>query len=423
MCQKNRVSRSSPLVMLLLFGLLSPSLYAQSEDRTIRLLTESGFENISRAEDAEEIIYALECTPYRISAMGVSRAIEIIRNTGLSPFKTSKIIILDNNIPRLMLTCEPALSDSLSVADPERSDWQASVELGDSWNKIRREKRQNSSLYKVDILVYPELHFRNYNLSRVYSIVVNVSPVVEISLWKGMKLATQIIFPIKNDYGPRYQQIRPGFVTLSQTVRLPFRTFWTTSFGTFNNSRWGVDTQLRHILKDERFAIEARLGYTGYGIYDNWAYYHGTQYALTGSLGASAYWPKYNTLFRFSGERYLQKDYGVRGEMMRHFRYTSIGFYATKTWPNKRDRDNGATVGNKGINGGFIFQIAIPPYRQKRRGHWPRVNAGDFSLGYNAGNEEIYGKTYRPRHDDNQLRNNQFNPYFIKSEIINLNSK
>ena len=79
--------------------------------------------------------------------------------------------------------------------------------------------------------MYPELLFRNYILSKVYEIVVNVSPAIEVSLWKGMKLTGQVIFPIYNDYGQRYKQIRPGFVTLSQTVRLPQRTFLTASVG------------------------------------------------------------------------------------------------------------------------------------------------------------------------------------------------
>ena len=68
-----------------------------------------------------------------------------------------------------------------------------------------------------------------------------------------MKLTGQVIFPIYNDYGQRYKQIRPGFVTLSQTVRLPQRTFLTASVGFFNKFRWGGDLKAKHFFKDERF--------------------------------------------------------------------------------------------------------------------------------------------------------------------------
>ena len=47
--------------------------------------------------------------------------------------------------------------------------------------------------------------------------------------------------------------------------------------------------------------------------------------------------------------------------MIRHFRYCSIGFYAMKAEHAK-------------ANGGFRFQVALPPYKYKRKGYIPRVN-------------------------------------------------
>ena len=407
MANSFRIGWPSHYVVLFIFCTFPLSLYCQSGEETVRLLVESGFENVFWTEDDEERVYAFECSSYRLSGIAIGKAIDIIQEGGLPQKKVCKLIVLDNNIPQLSLTYKPTVSETNQ--EPERQDWQTSYELGNSWSKVRKEKRHNTSLYKVDIIVYPELYFRNYILSKVYEVVVNVSPTIEISLWKGMKLSTQIVFPIINDYGERYSQIRPNFFNLTQIVRLPRQTFWVTSIGTFNNFRWGIDTRIKHILKDQRFSVEARLGYTGRGYFDHWSFYHGEKFTLTGSLGASAYWPKYNTRFTLRGERYLLEEYGVRGEVMRHFRHASIGFYGTLT----------QHAGNDGINGGFIFQIAIPPYKNKRKGYLPRVNAGDFNLSYNAGNEEIYGKTYRSRADDNQMRDNRFNPYFIQSELIN----
>ena len=63
-----------------------------------------------------------------------------------------------------------------SIAEVSRADWSVSYDLGEGWKQARRIKKQNSSLFKVDIVVYPELLFRNYILSKVYEIVVNVSP-------------------------------------------------------------------------------------------------------------------------------------------------------------------------------------------------------------------------------------------------------
>lgn len=324
--------------------------------------------------------------------------------------KPCRIIVLDNNVPQISLYYHPLKGDSTQKV--ERQDWNVSYDLGNSWKMVRNIKRENSSLFKVDIVVYPELMFRNYILSKVYEIVVNVSPAIEVSIWKGMKLTGQIIFPIVNDFGKRYEQIRPGFVTLSQTVRLPHRIFLTGTFGFYNNSRWGFNVGAKHFLKDERFWVEARLGYTRKGYFENWAYYHGTKWTLTGNVAANFYWSRYNTQFTLKGERYLVEEYGVRADMVRHFRYTSIGFYAMKIF-EKSD------AANNGINGGFLFQIALPPYKYKRKGYMPRIVGGDFGIRYNAGNEKQYGDGYRVQPNDNVLRDNSFNPYFIKSELLN----
>jgi hypothetical protein len=50
----------------------------------------------------------------------------------------------------------------------------------------------------------------------------------------------------------------------------------------------------------------------------------------------------------------------------------------------------------------------------------PRVNASNnMGITYNAGNERYYYKQYRSEASDNIMEKNSFNPYFIKSELLN----
>ena len=384
--------------------------WGQNGESTVDALVEMGFENVGCTEDDNERVYVLQNSAYRLNGVGIGKAVDVIQKLGLPENKSCRIIVLDNNVPQISLRYRPIIGDSVPAA--ERRDWNVSYDLGDSWSKARKVKLKNRSLFKVDIVVYPELMFQNYKISRVYDIVLNVSPAISVSLWKGMRVTGQVIFPIVNDYGARYEQIRPGFVTVSQTVRLPKRTFLTGTIGFFNNFRWGVDVYAKHIFSDQRFWVDARLGYTGRGYFDNWAFYHGVKWTLTGTLSANFFLPRWNTQFTVRGDRYLLKEYGIRADMVRHFRYASIGFYAMKVF----GRDDAA---NKGLNGGFLFQIALPPYKYKRKGYIPRVVGGDFGIRYNAGNEKQYGDGYRTNPDDNVMRNNSFNPYFIKSELLN----
>lgn len=119
-------------------------------------------------------------------------------------------------------------------------------------------------------------------------------------------------------------------VTLSQSFRLPYRTFARASVGLFNADRYGVDLAVTHHLKDERFSLEGRIGCTGTGSWQKFEYHYGTHQRVTWSLGGSFYWPKYNTQVSLKAEQYLLGEIGGRIDLIRHFRYCSIGFYAMK---------------------------------------------------------------------------------------------
>jgi hypothetical protein len=98
---------------------------------------------------------------------------------------------------------------------------------------------------------------------------------------------------------------------------------------------------------------------------------------------------------------------GVKFEMIRHFRYASVGFYAMKAEHAKS-------------NGGFRFQVALPPYKQKRHKYIPRFSTSkNMGIIYNAGNERIYYKQYRAESSDNIMENNRYNPIYIENNLLN----
>ncbi len=102
----------------------------------------------------------------------------------------------------------------------------------------------------------------------------NLSPAIEVSFWKGMKLTAQVVIPVYNDgYGTRAGKVHPGFLTLQQTVRLPYNIWGTLAVGTFNAGRYGVDLKLFHPFKDERFSVEGRIGTTGTYYWDGFDMY------------------------------------------------------------------------------------------------------------------------------------------------------
>lgn len=378
----------------------------QNAAKTIETLVALGYENISCDDADSERVYVLENVAYRLNGVGIAKAVEIIEKNGMPENKLCRLIFLDNNVPQISICFKPLEMDSIGVT----KEWQREIsyDLGPDWRKYTKGKKINSSLYKVDIVVYPELSFKNLIITQIYQVLFNLSPAVEVSLWKGMKLTGQVVFPVYNDgYGLLAGKIHPGFITLQQSVRLPYNIWSSLTVGLFNNGRYGADLHFFHPFKDERFSVEGQIGVTAPYYWNNFDFYYNTKTRLTWSLGGAYYWPRFNTQLSVKLEQYLLGECGVRVDMVRHFRYCSIGFYAMKA--------DGAKA-----NGGFRFQVALPPYRYKRSGYIPKITPSkNMGITYNAGNDQVNYQNYRTNPSVNMMQENIFNPYFIKSELLN----
>lgn len=382
--------------------------WGQEKINAVEELVEHGFENVRWTENEDEYIYTIENNVYKAEGVGISKAIDIIQKHGLPTNKRCKVIVTHLEVPELSLTYHPIRNDSTVMGN--KTGWQTSYEIGQSWDSIKKEKAKNSSRFKVDILIYPQLSFKNLIITQIYQVLFTLNPAVEISLWPGMKLTGQLIVPIYNDgYGYLQDKVHPGFITLSQRFRLPFNIKGMATVGYFSADRYGADLQLFYPFKDERFSLEGRIGSVAIGYWNGFNLHYDTEFSTTWSLGANFYWPRYNTSFSLKGEKYLMGERGVKFEMIRHFRYASVGFYAQK-----------AKEANS--NGGFRIQVLLPPYKYKRfkNKYIPRLNTSyNMGIVYNAGNERYYYRQYRSVTDENIMNSNRFNPYFIKSEISN----
>jgi Bacterial putative lipoprotein (DUF940). len=389
---------------------------ADDGDKVVDKLVNMGFENVSWGENSYERVYALENIAYRLDGVGIGKALDLIQKEGLPNGKRCCLIVLDNNIPMISLS----YNGNKSSDDVSRNDWDISYELGKSWEIIKKKKKENSSLYKFDITIYPEFSFRNVRLSVMYEILFNMTPTIETSLWNGSKLSAQLIIPIINQYGYRYKNIRPGIVSLSQTFRLPYNIFLTGTVGTFNGRRWGGNIKATYYMKNERIWLDGNLSYTKYGEWGKWNedklissfifIPYGGRDIFTGSIGVNYFIPKYQTQFGLKFERYLLGEYGVKLDFFRRFRYCNIGFYASRI----------QYAGNNGFNGGFKFLINLPPYtKYKRNGYIPRIiPAKQWGIIYNAGNEFKYGKGFKVSPSENFSTDSKYNPYYIKHELL-----
>ena len=392
------------LLAALLPALASLTSAAQSSLRTEEVaqrLVEEGFANVRAAESEDYTVFALENDLYKIPGEGFARATEIIREAGLGLNKPVKLIGLNFNVPEVTITYDPA-------ADR----WRTTRRLDASWDLVRKQPRMNSSFGKVDIVVYPQVSLMNLIITQVYQSLWQISPAVEVSLWPGAKLSYQVQIPVINDgYGMLEDWIHPGIITLSQRFRDPWNLniLGKLSLGRFSNKHYGVALEAAYHFPNERFWVDGKIGVLdlcdthGMVLVPNATY----DFQFYWNIAANYYWPAIQTQFLLRAERFLIGDMGVKYEMIRHFRRCSVGFYAMKGFSKAAH-----------VNGGFRFQIALPPFRQKRYGYIPRLTTSDqMGISYNANNERYYYKEFRTEASDNILSKFYFNPYYIDGMI------
>ncbi len=379
--------------------------YARIEAEDVRAALENqGFSNVRVAQGDSLTVVTIQNDAYKLQATGIAAAVRTLENEGISENEVVKLIVLDYDVPQVTLTYNPAVGD-----------WKASHHLDkEDWKLARTAVKTGSSFGKVDIVVYPQVSLMNLIITQVYQSLWQLSPAVELTLWPGSKFSYQLKIPVYNDgYGERESKVHPGMITLSQRFRLPYDIMGRASAGVFSNNRYGVALDLKR-----RFAfapwlmLEGGFSMLGLCYFDGFTFHVSPELKPYWYAGGNIFWPKAQTEFRGRVQKFLLDDYGVKAEMIRHFRHCSIGFYVEKGLNTYAH-----------TNGGFRFQIALPPYRYKRPGYWPRVTtSGQMGMVYNANNEQRWYKETKSEASDNIMSDNAFNPYYVEREVRRLNA-
>ena len=337
-------------------------------------LVEAGYANVRYAFNDDVLVFTIENDSYKLPSEGFARACRIVEGAGL----------------------------------PIDGVWHATRRLDEGWDMVRDEEMQASSLGKVDIVIYPQISLKNLIINQVYQSLWQLAPALEVSLWPGMKFSYQLALPIYNDgYGSLSSKVHPGFVTLSQSFRDPWHLNISGKLtaGAFSANRYGFALEMLYYFPDERFSLDTQLGLLANSYWDGFRFHYSKEPYFRWNVAANYYCPPLGTQFTLRLQKFLLGDVGLKYEMIRHFRHCSAGLYAEKA-PDAQ------------LNVGFRFQIALPPYNQKRRGYIPRVRtSGQMGMSYNANNEQYYYKEFRTEASDNIMSKNQFSPYFIESQL------
>ncbi|MCQ2181864.1 MAG: hypothetical protein MJY89_00440 [Bacteroidales bacterium] len=373
--------------------------YSQEFDseKAVSELKANGYMNVRCVEDSSSVVLTLENDTYKIPASGFSNAVRVLESQGLPKGKKVEVIGMYYGVPQLTMQYQS-----------EVDRWTVTSRIK-SWNKVKGERPSNSSFGRVDLVFYPQISMMNLIITQVYQSLWQISPALELSLWRGAKLSYQVKVPLFNDgYKDSENFIHPGMVTFSQRFRDPWNLniYGRLSVGAFNSSRFGAALDLKYVFPNERFSVDGQLACLAICYWDsNWVLHFDKTFHTLWYLSANYYWPQQKTQFTLRAQQFVLGELGLKAEVIRHFRHCSIGGYLEKAESAQ-------------ANAGFRFQVALPPYRHPRRGHIPRITtSGQMGLVYNANNEQYFYKEFKPEASDNIMEANYFNPFYVQSEI------
>lgn len=392
---------------LLSILLLSITMYGQVAEK----LRSLGLENIRVAEANGSTIIAFEDNVYRGTYRGIGIAIqntiEEIQNGGI------ELIALDNGVPQVHI----ALPESLIIAYRKGelsigelyTQMKISASTDNAFTHIKGAEVVNSSRWKTDIVLYPDVVLENFSFDKLYHYQLNLSPAIQTSPWKGAMLTAQIVFPILTNMNGEAKRIRPGVIALSQDIR--FKKNWMARIvaGNFTDNRIGVQAELKYRSPNGRIELGGLIGSTGYSeINSEDGWYIGKSQRINAMLKGMLYIPQFNLEVTGQAGRYLYGDYGLRGDVTRHFGEYAIGVY-------------GMFVEGE-LNGGFHFAI---PLRGKvwKRNHKVRIKPADYFAAeysmepYGKYIDEKMGRTYDTRPDENRSAR-FYQPDYIRYFLI-----
>ena len=414
--------RKTLLICTLLLASLALAAQELSRaDSTALRLVEAGFANVRAVQTSEYTVFTIENDAYKIPAEGFARAVQIIEGAGLDASRPVKIIGTSYKVPEVTITY-----------NPEAGVWRTTKRLDASWDAVKGQPLLNNSFGKTDITVYPQVSLKNLIITQVYQSLWSLCPTIEVPLWPGGLFSYQVKVPIVNDgFGEMEAYPHPGFITLSQRFRDPWHlnVLGKATVGVFNSTHVGAALELAYWFPNERFWVDAKVGVldlirfgpsnkaidgkrimpdfpvwlVGFWMHPNAI----PDWHVAWNIALNYYCPALQTQFLLRAERFVRRDYGVKFEMIRHFRRCSVGFYAMKGFSDLQH-----------TNGGFRFQIALPPFRHARRGYVPRITtSGQMGMAYNANNEQYYYQEFRTEAGDNIMSKNNYNPYYIEAAV------
>jgi hypothetical protein len=380
---------------------------AAVKDSLIRKLVNSGFENIRVKIDEQRVIIAYENRVYRFDVDALK---EILKIVVTELYDQQKIILIPQNRKIPIVSVETSVADCKNYFSSALSGKEFASKLKidfntDSiFNEIQKEELVNSSSFRFDIALKPQLKFEFGPFEKPVISQINAVTALKTSWWKGMNFNYQLIVPIINEFGTSEDSVRPGSVVLNQVLRFPNDFFVSSSLGLFTQNRFGLDFDLKKYFLNGDFNLGLNFGLTSFVSFSGMTkILYNEVFKWTGSFSLEYRVPKYDLTLGLMVGKFLMGDESFRFDVSREFGEIEIGFFAIRS--------------NSGVsNGGINLTIPLFPSHYCKPGIIRLKTDENFSWSYlvKTNPDQLVGLRYNT---DNRIGtySKKLNPNFIKN--------
>lgn len=374
------------------------------ENEIQRTLVRDGFENATAKAANKITLIAFEDSRYRYSAEGVMRA--LVQTAGVLPPSTRHVFYVIRKYGVPLFTLESNSFYTMTLRSDHKQIRLPQPKLSSHEGRIaalsRRFQSQNSSRFKNDLIIHPDMRMSLGDYANPIAAQVNIMPELRSQLFNGLVLSASIILPLYNELEPWGDYVRVGPTSLNYFARISDGAFFYAAAGYFRGQRYGAEAGLKKFAFSGALIFDARCGFSGYSLMDKGRIKYADLDALTFSASTTYFMRPLQLFLSFGAHRFIYKDYGLKFQVYRFFHDFQFGLWSV--------------FANDEFNGGFQFSLPLPPKRYRARARMRVRMASYFNWSYQAKRNTING--YRLR--ANELADDMFiryNPQYIDSKL------
>lgn len=183
---------------------------------------------------------------------------------------------------------------------------------------------QKPTRRSVDFLLRPNFSYELGRVTAPIQVQVQAEPMIRWNAWPGARLTASVRVPLYNQFDfdsrhPDVENVRPGVITFEQFKWIPRGALVSGTVGLLGENRYGGSVGAARPFQGGRFLADAQVDVTGFVAFEDAGLKYSSATTVSGFGGVSWSMPRFDSVLRLRGGRFLYGDKGAQLEFRRTF--------------------------------------------------------------------------------------------------------